>query len=230
MQKWILIGVWCCLASWPVAQANEVLENAVAVYARERAGIEDTFRAERLALPRRHLAILRNMEAYYQQEADLAALQAVQQAQQKFVLDPTPAGLVELSSPAPLVRLQQGYRRAFAAAAERRSRRLEALESQYRSSLLRLQADLIREGQMEDVRAVAAALAELQGGGADAAVHAVPAQGIDPGRDSEPATASETPVGRPGVLRPEAPVPDPSRSSESNQEDSFGALLDTWFD
>ena len=168
----MLIGMMYCLGVvvLPVL-GHAALENLQSVYEREEANIASDFRTERLALPERHIAILRNMEAYFQREGDVDALRAVQQARQKFVLDPTPSGLAAVDAPIALVRLQNAYREGFASAAERRLDRLTGLQRQYSAALARLQADLIHQGKDAEAGQVAGALAALQtDAGADAAL------------------------------------------------------------
>jgi len=227
MKKMSIVQVCCFLAVILPVCGHAALENLQAVYEREMANIETTFRYERLALPQQHVTVLRRMEAYFQGEGDLAALLAIQEARQQFVLDPTPSGLVAVQSPDALVRLQQNYREAFAAAARLRQERITGLEGQYRAALGRLQRELTRQGQIEEARRVFDVISSLQPPAGAPEVSGVAGIDIDLGQDTSPGITVRTRTS--DASRPDrtARLEDHSREGAST---SFDDALDRLFD
>ena len=193
----------------PCVWAMERLEQFTRVYERESTNIEADFRAERLALPQAHVAALRSLEAHYQREGDLAALLALQEARQHFLLHPVPDGMRAVQHPPQLAVLQQQYRERFAAAATRRAERLAQLLDQYRAALGRLQTELTQQGDIDSARKIFGLLQSLP---------------TTPG----PAPQRQ-PAQRPAATPPPPQQPAaPARPAEQRRG-TFEEILDDWF-
>jgi hypothetical protein len=159
-----IVFILCVWASCSSALANQRFERLQSVYERETERIEDEFRGDRLLLPQRHITALRNLMFSLHRENNIGGMRAVEDALQRFVLDPTPRGLLAASVNGGIAGLQDSYKEGFQAAAARRYQRLEALTDNYRTALTRLQNELSREGDVDGVQVVSQAVAHLGGG------------------------------------------------------------------
>lgn len=156
---WICLGLLCLST---LVCANPQTQRLRFLYERDTNEIEARFERARLALPPRYITVLRNMAAYYDQKGDTANLAIVNQVLERFVFDPTPAGLMpEQDGPDILLRLQKSYQEEFTASAREREDQLSARQDEYRQALEDLRKTFLQEGQGEDAEEVEGMLAAL---------------------------------------------------------------------
>jgi hypothetical protein len=156
---WILVGIVCFQS---VVLANTKIQRLRFLYERDVSAIEAEFERVRLSLPTRHMTVLRNMAAYYQERDDKSNLTIVKRAMERFVEDPTPAGLMPaLQGPDVLLRLQASYREEFAKSGRERAEQLSARQDEYLEELTELRAELLQEGLGDDVDKVDELLAGI---------------------------------------------------------------------